>query len=128
MFYDKNLFIISKTSFTFEQIQNKMIHQSIQPYLPQVIELFKKHKIINAYVFGSVLTDKFNSNSDVDFLVTIQSDLDPLETGEHLWDLTYELEDLLKRDVDLLTERSLKNPYFIQRLNETKFAIYGFGS
>jgi predicted nucleotidyltransferase len=96
MFYDKNLFIISKTSFTFEQIQNKMIHQSIQPYLPQVIELLKKHKIINAYVFGSVLTDKFNSKSDVDFLVTIQNNLDPVETGEHLWNLTYELEELRK--------------------------------
>ena len=57
-----------------------------------------------------------------------QNNLDPLETGEHLWNLTYELEDLLKRNVDLLTERSLKNPYFIQRLNETKFPIYGFGS
>ena len=105
-----------------------MIHQSIQPYLPQIIELLIKHKIIKAYVFGSVLTDKFNSKSDVDFLVTIQNNLEPLETGEHLWNLTYELEDLLKRNVDLLTEKSLKNPYFIQHLNETKFPIYGFGS
>ncbi len=102
-----------------------MIHQSIQPYLPQIIELLIKHKIIKAYVFGSVLTDKFNSKSDVDFLVTIQNNLEPLETGEHLWNLTYELEELLKRNVDLLTERSLKNPYFIQRVNETKFSIYG---
>ena len=37
-----------------------MIHQSIQPYLPKVIELFRKHKITSAYVFGSVLTEKFN--------------------------------------------------------------------
>jgi len=102
-----------------------MIHQSIQPYLPQIIELLIKHKIIKAYVFGSVLTDKFNSKSDVDFIVTIQNNLEPLETGEHLWNLTYELEELLKRNVDLLTERSLKNPYFIQRVNETKFSIYG---
>lgn len=102
-----------------------MIHHSIQPYLPKVIELFKLHKITSAYVFGSVLSDKFNEQSDVDFLVNIQTDLDPVETGGHLWDLTYELEDLLKRKVDLLTERSLKNPYFIKQLNETKFPIYG---
>ncbi len=102
-----------------------MIHQSILPYLPKILELFKKHKITSAYVFGSVLTDKFNENSDVDFLVNIQEDLDPVEAGEHLWDLTYELEDLLKRPVDLLTERSLKNPYFIKQVNDTKFAIYG---
>ncbi len=102
-----------------------MIHQSIQPYLPKVVELFKLHKITRAYVFGSVLTERFNEQSDVDFLVTIQTDLDPVETGGHLWDLTYELEDLLKRNVDLITERSLKNPYFIKQLNETKVAIYG---
>ncbi|TAG59340.1 MAG: hypothetical protein EAZ27_00760 [Cytophagales bacterium] len=102
-----------------------MIHKSIQPYLPEVIELFEKHKITSAYVFGSVLTDAFNEQSDLDFLVNIQEDLDPVETGGHLWDLTYELEDLLKRSVDLLTERSLKNPYFIKQVNDTKFSIYG---
>lgn len=102
-----------------------MIHQSIQPYLPKVIELFEKHKITSAYVFGSVITDKFNEQSYLDFLVNIQDDLDPVETGGHLWDLTYELEDLLKRSVDLLTERSLKNPYFIKQVNDTKFSIYG---
>ena len=102
-----------------------MIHQSIQPYLPKVIELFRKHKITSAYVFGSVLTDKFNDQSDVDFLVNIQEGLDPVETGGHLWDLTYELEDLLKRHVDLLTERSLKKHYFIKQVNETIIAIYG---
>lgn len=102
-----------------------MIHPTILPYLAQVVELLKVHKITNAYVFGSVLTERFNSSSDVDFLVNIQEDLDPVDAGEHLWDLTSELEDLLKRKVDLLTERSLKNPYFIKEINETKFPIYG---
>jgi len=102
-----------------------MVHQSIKPFLPEIIKLFKRHKIISAYVFGSVLTEKFNDQSDIDFLVNIQEDLDPVESGGHLWDLTYELEDLLKRPIDLLTERSLKNPYFIKQVNYTKFFIYG---
>ena len=102
-----------------------MIHPTIQPYLPVVIELLKKHKIKSAYVFGSVLSEKFNDKSDVDFLVNIQEGLDPVEAGGHLWDLQYELSDLLHREIDLLTERSLKNPYFIKELNETKFHIYG---
>lgn len=102
-----------------------MIHPTIQPYLPAVIELFKIHKITKAYLFGSVLTDQFNDSSDIDFLVSIQEKLDPVDAGEHLWDLTYQLEDLLHRKVDVLTERSLKNPYFIKTLNETKLSIYG---
>lgn len=102
-----------------------MVHQTIQPYLPKVFELFKKHKITSAYVFGSVITDKFNEQSDVDFLVNIQEGLDPVDAGEHLWDLTFQLEDLLNRKVDLLTQRSLKNKYFIKELNETKVPING---
>jgi predicted nucleotidyltransferase len=102
-----------------------MVHQSIKVFLPEIIKLFKRHKIISAYVFGSVLTEKFNDQSDIDFLVNNQEDLDPVISGGHLWDLTYELEDLLKRPIDLLTERSLKNPYFIKQVNDTKFSIYG---
>ena len=76
-----------------------MVHPSFQPYLPEVIEIFKKHKIISAFLFGSVLTDSFCDKSDVDFLVNIENDLDPVEAGGHLWDVYYELKDLLNREV-----------------------------
>lgn len=102
-----------------------MIHPMLQAYMPKVIALLKKHKIKSAYVFGSVLTDRFNEESDVDFLVNLQDDLDPVEAGGHLWDLGYDLEDLLNRKIDVITERSLRNPYFIKELNDTKFPIYG---
>ena len=102
-----------------------MIHPILQQVIPKVIELLKKHKIKSAYVFGSVLTRQFNEESDVDFLVNLQDGLDPVEAGGHLWDLGYDLEDLLNRKIDILTERSLKNPYFIKEINETKFPIYG---
>mgnify|MGYP000633237714 CR=1 FL=1 len=102
-----------------------MLHPSIQTFLPQIITLFQKHKIRNAFVFGSALTDNFNLDSDVDFLVNLQDGLDPVDAGEHLWDLEYELKDLLNRNIDLLTERSLKNPYFISEVNATKYSIYG---
>lgn len=102
-----------------------MLNSSVKALLPQITELFVKHKIRNAYVFGSVLTERFDKDSDIDFLVNLKDDLDPVEAGGRLWDLEYELKDLLQRDVDLTTERSLKNPYFISELNSTKLAIYG---
>ena len=52
-------------------------------------------------------------------------DMDPLEMGESLMELYIALEDNLNRKIDLLTERSLKNPYFIKEINETKYQIYG---
>ena len=105
-----------------------MIHQSIQPYLPKVFELFKKHKIKNAFLFGSVLSEKFNENSDIDFLINFIDYSDPLIVGQSIWDLEDELETIINRKIDLLTERSLKNPYFIQELNNTKQLIYEYST
>lgn len=93
--------------------------------MPVVLRLLQTHKVKDAYLFGSVLTDRFNDNSDVDLLVNYDDDMDPLEMGESLMELYIELEDNLNRKIDLLTERSLKNPYFIKEINETKYQIYG---
>lgn len=105
-----------------------MIHQSIQPHLQTVIELLKKHKIKNAFLFGSVLSDHFNDQSDIDLLINFLDYSNPLEIGQSIWDLEDELEALTNRKIDLLTERSLKNPYFIQELNNTKQLIYEYSS
>jgi len=101
-----------------------MVHPFLQQKLPEVQRLFKEHKIKRAYAFGSVVTDKFNDESDVDFLISFEDNLDPLVSGENYWSLLETFQDLFKRDVDLVTERSLRNPYFIERLNETKQLIY----
>ena len=93
--------------------------------MPVVLRLLQTHKVKDAYLFGSVLTDRFNDNSDVDLLVNYDDDMDPLEMGESLMELYIELEDNLNRKIDLLTERSLKNPYFIKEINEKKYQIYG---
>ena len=90
-----------------------------------VRQFFQKHKIEKAYVFGSALTDDFNENSDIDFLVKFQEGLDPLEKGEMWWGLHDVLRDFFNREIDIVTEKSLKNPYFIKELNETKKLIYG---
>ncbi len=102
-----------------------MLHQSFQPHLPQVIALLEKHKIKQAYVFGSVVTDKFNDESDVDFLVKFDDGLDPLENGTLWWDLYYAIKDTYNREVHIITERSLKNPYRKKEIDSTKLLIYG---
>jgi uncharacterized protein len=101
-----------------------MIHSDIQKQLPSVIQLFKQYNIRQAFLFGSAVTDRFNEKSDVDFLVNFKDDISPLEKGEALLDLQIALEDTLHRNIDLLTENSLKNPYFIDELNEKKVKIY----
>jgi predicted nucleotidyltransferase len=75
------------------------------------------------YVFGSVCTDAFTEKSDIDVLISFQ-ELSIEQYTENYFELHYYLQDLLGRDIDLLTERSLSNPYFIQGLEQTKQLIY----
>ena len=101
-----------------------MVNEAFKDQLPVLIELLKKHKIKKAYFFGSVLTDKFKADSDLDLLIKFQEGLEPLEKGKLMWELEYAIEDNLFRNADLLEESSLKNPYFIKEMNETKQLIY----
>ena len=102
-----------------------MINRDFLPYMPIVIQILKDHNVKSAYLFGSVLTDRFNKDSDVDFLVDYTPIDDPVAFGDNIWDLRFALEDGLHREVDLINEKNLTNPYFIQELNETKYKIYG---
>lgn len=101
------------------------MYQSIFNTLATLKPIFKKHKVEKAYVFGSALTNDFSSDSDIDLMITFQPGVDPLKKGELWWSLYDTLKDIFKREVDIVTESSLKNPYFIDELNKTKKLIYG---
>jgi len=87
-------------------------------------EIFRRHRIEKAYLFGSAAKDNFESNSDIDLYVEISEGIEPAERGELLWSLYDELGKLFKRKIDLVTGQSLRNPYFIEELEETKQLIY----
>ena len=93
--------------------------------LQKIISLCKKYKVKTLYVFGSILTPRFNEESDVDFSATFNHDSDPLVAGENFLEFYMALEDLMGRRIDIVDEDYMKNPYFIEELNETKQLIYG---
>lgn len=101
-----------------------MLHPILQAQLPLVVKLFKDHKVKSAYAFGSVVSDKFNDESDIDLLINFEDSVEALERGEIWWDLHDTLRSMFNRDVDLLIESSLKNPYLIEDINEKKQLIY----
>ena len=84
----------------------------------------QQHKIKRAYAFGSVCTNEFNAESDVDFIVRLEEGLDPLEYTEHYFAAIHALESLLKRSVDFVAEETMLNPYFVKVVNKTKTLIY----
>ncbi|HAZ04328.1 MAG: nucleotidyltransferase [Bacteroidetes bacterium GWF2_42_66] len=76
------------------------------------------------YVFGSVVSENFRDDSDVDFLISFVENLSVEQYTDNYFALQYKLRDLLKRNIDLVTESTLSNPYFIESINETKKLIY----
>jgi hypothetical protein len=101
-----------------------MLQAAFLDKLPEIIALFKENKVARAYAFGSVCTDEFNEESDVDLLIAFEEGLDPIEYGDYYWNLDEELPRILNREVDLVTEPSLRNRYFIERINATKIPLY----
>jgi hypothetical protein len=99
------------------------MEKSVEKNLPKIKELFTKYGVIRAFLFGSAATDKFNSKSDVDFLYTFSDDLDYEIYGTNYFNLVNDLEQLLKKQVDLVAEKTLKNPYLIESINETKIQL-----
>ena len=100
----------------------------IELNLEKIYELCRKYKVKTLSVFGSILTDHFNEESDVDLLVNfLPYDPDSLEFDyvTNYIDLAEALESLFGRKVDLVVESGLRNQYFIAIINRTKHLIYG---
>lgn len=95
----------------------------LDKYIDQIRHLCNENKVKRLFVFGSVLTDRFSESSDVDMLVDIALS-DPFDYAESYFDLKFKLQDLLNRPIDLLEEKSLKNTYLIENINQTKKLIY----
>lgn len=97
----------------------------IKDNIQKLYALCRKHKVGKLYAFGSILTSRFNEYSDVDILVDFNSDIDHENYADNFFDFYHALKSLFGRDVDLVDESSVKNPYFKEELEETKFLIYG---
>lgn len=89
----------------------------------EAIESFcRKWQIREMSLFGSVLRDDFTPESDVDVLVTFEP-----EARWSLWDfidLRDELSRLLQREVDVVSERGLRNPFRRREILGSRQVVY----
>jgi predicted nucleotidyltransferase len=63
--------------------------------------------------------------SDVDLIVDFQP-LDIREYADNYFDLKFALEETLHRSIDLLEEKSIRNPYFREAIENQLQLIYGY--
>ncbi len=75
------------------------------------------------YIFGSILTDRFTDDSDVDFLVDFEN-VDIQNYFDNYMDFKEKLEALLNRQVDLVENQAIRNPIFRRVIDRDKRLVY----
>jgi len=95
----------------------------IDQNIDKLIELCLNYKVRELYIFGSVLTDKFNDSSDIDFLVQF-GQVDILDYFDNYMDFKEKLEVLLNRSVDLIENQAIRNPIFRKIVDRDKKIVY----
>ena len=92
--------------------------------IEKIKALCSKHKVSRLFVFGSVLTEHYNQSSDIDFVVDF-FDVDIYNYADNYFDLKESLEDLLNKQIDLIEEKAIINPYLRKNIDSSKKLIYG---
>ena len=85
--------------------------------------LCENHKVKQLFLFGSVLSDRFNNSSDIDMLVQF-SNVDLLDYFDNYMDLKDKFEQLLNRTIDLVENQAIRNPVFRKVIDRDKVLIY----
>ena len=79
------------------------MHPLIENNRAEILALADRHGVRDVRVFGSMVRDDVDDASDVDLLVSLPPD----KTGLALGGLLMDVQELLQRRVDVITERGL---------------------
>lgn len=93
--------------------------------IDKIITLCKKYKVARLWVFGSILTTRFNDDSDVDFLVDFdETRIELLDYADNFFNFIHEIEEVVGRKVDLVVNKSIKNRFFRAEVDETRKLLW----
>lgn len=88
----------------------------------EIAEFCRKWRVRELSLFGSVMREDFSPTSDIDVLVSFESN-----STWSLWDLIAmrdELATLFGRSVDLVEREALRNPIRRQRILSTREVVH----
>ena len=92
--------------------------------IPQdkINEFCRRWRISELALFGSILREDFRGDSDVDVLVSFSKGA---QWSLYEWvEMREELEQIFGREVDLLSRRSLRNPFRRHEILSTQEVLY----
>lgn len=97
----------------------------IEQKRPEVANLCHRYGVRRLQLFGSAATGTFvPATSDLDFVAAF-SGTDAPDYADRYFDFAEALEQLFQRPVDVVTPRSIRNPYFRAEVERTARVIYG---
>jgi predicted nucleotidyltransferase len=97
---------------------------SLANQLPSITALCERYGVAHLELFGSATGPDFNfESSDYDFLVELDKQA-PGSLARRWIDLAEALEKLLGRHVDLVNPHYIRNPYFLQAVNQSRTLVY----
>ncbi len=97
----------------------------IEMNMDKIVALCKKYKVAKLWVFGSILTPRFNDESDVDFIVDFdEKQIELLDYADNFFDFIHEIEDVVGRKVDMVVNKSIKNRFFRAEVDETRKLLW----
>ena len=92
----------------------------------ELTKLCHRYDVERLYLFGSAASGRFQpSSSDLDFIVEMTDRQPNASYADRYLGLAEELERLFGRPVDLITEQSIRNPYFRREVEATRQLVYG---
>src|SRR3954464_9896879 len=102
---------------------NVSIRDEVKINSAHIEPLCRSYHVKRLDLFESALNCEFDAaTSDLDLLVEFE-DMVPAAYAQAYFGLLQGLEQRFSRAVDLVTTPSLKNPYFKQRVDETKASL-----
>jgi predicted nucleotidyltransferase len=96
----------------------------IEEHRDQIQALCRQYGVLRLDLFGSAATGTFDAEtSDLDFVATFANTDKPGYADRYL-DFAEALEALFHRPVDVIIDRSIRNPHFRQAVDATRQPVY----
>jgi hypothetical protein len=95
----------------------------IEKFKPEIEQICRKLPVKRLGLFGSALNQNFSENSDVDVLVIFDSD-EKIDLFDKYFELKEQLEQIFKRQVDLVVDKKFRNPILRKSIDSTRTVIY----
>ncbi len=97
----------------------------IEQHRDEIIAICEEFGVQRLYLFGSATASDFDrAQSDIDLLVLYPDGYEYGPFGCRHLELKDRLEQVMKRRVDLVKGRNLRNPVFIESLRATQQLLY----